>query len=289
MKIGMLLERFDWPGGPSAMGPTLARIAREAEQAGVCSLWVNDHFFQIPMFGEVADPVLESYTTLAYVAAATQRLELGTLTTGGHHRYPGPLLKIVVTLDVLSGGRAWFGVGPAWNEREQRGLGIPVIPWPQRFERLDELLRLTHHVWDGDTGPFEGKHYRLDEPLFSPRPVRRPPILVGGSHERRVFPLVARYADACSLFDSGGGELVAFKLNILRRCCDEVGRDFAELVKTTFGTLSLSSVPAAVEHFRALSELGIDMAIVALDDVTNPSSMDRLADVVSAVSAMAPC
>jgi F420-dependent oxidoreductase-like protein len=292
LKLGLLIDRFSWPGGATASATILRRMAGDAEQAGVTSIWLNDHFFQIPLFGEVTDPVLESYTTLGFLAAVTRRLELGTLTTGGHHRHPGPLLKIVTTLDVLSGGRAWLGIGPAWNEREQRGLGIPVYGWPERFERLEELLRLTRQVWDGDTSPFQGKHYQLDEPICAPPPIRRPPILVGGAHERRVFPLVARYADACNLFEAGGISLLRLKLDMLRQRCDEAGRDFDRLVKTSFGTLHLSrsgsgetqTVPAAVERFGRLADVGIELAIVALAEPTDPVAFGLLAELVEAIT-----
>ncbi len=291
MRLGLLFDRFDWPGGPAAWGRTLRRMAGEAEQAGVASIWVNDHFLQIPLFGAVTDPVLESYTTLAYLAAATERVELGTLTTGGHHRHPGPLLKIVTTLDVLSGGRAWLGVGPAWNEREQHALGIPAYDWPERFERLEELLRITHQVFDGDRRPFDGKHHRLAEPIFSPAPLRRPPILVGGAHERRVFPLVARYADACNIFEAGGLPMMRLKLDVLRRRCDEVGRDFGGLRKTSFGPLRLTrsgtgdsqTVAAAAERFGALAAEGFELAIVALADPADPAAFELVAELVDAL------
>jgi alkanesulfonate monooxygenase SsuD/methylene tetrahydromethanopterin reductase-like flavin-dependent oxidoreductase (luciferase family) len=271
----------------------LTRIAGDAEQAGAASLWLNDHFFQIPTSGAADDPVLEAYTTLAYLACATQRLELGTLTTGGHHRYPGPLLKAVVTVDVLSGGRFWFGIGPAWYEREQRGLGIPVLSWAERFARLEELLRLVHQVFSGDKRAFGGQHYVLEEPVFHPPPIRRPPLLVGGAHERRLFPLVARYADACSLFEDGGDTAaLRFKLGVLRDRCTEVGRDFADLTRTTYGPLRLpnpGSVGEAVERFHRLAGEGIDLAVVALDGITEPRRFDRFADVIAAVAAVKPC
>lgn len=288
MRIGLLIDRFAWSGGAAATARMLSRIACEAERAGVSSIWLNDHFQQIPMFGEPTDPVLESYTTLGYLAAVTKRVELGTLTTGAHHRHPGPLLKIVTTLDVLSGGRAWLGVGPAWNEREQRGLGIPTYNWAERFQRLEDLLRLTRQVWDGDQRPFHGAHYHLEEPVLSPAPVRRPPILVGGAHERRVFPLVARYADACNVFELGGLSVLRHKLSILLRHCEELGRDYDTVTKTSFGSLTLSrtgtggadTVASAVDRFGQLAGEGIELAIVALDGIADRSTFDLLADLV---------
>ncbi|MDO3702934.1 LLM class flavin-dependent oxidoreductase [Micromonospora sp. C28SCA-DRY-2] len=295
MRIGLLLDRFDWPGGPAAQGPTLRRIAVEAERAGVASIWINDHFLQIPLFGEVTDPILESWTVLAHLAAVTRRVELGTLTTGGHHRHPGPLLKIVTTLDVLSGGRAWLGVGPAWNEREQLALGIPTYSWPERFARLEELLQVAHRAFAGDRSPYAGEHLRLAEPIFSPPPLRRPPILVGGAHERRVFPLVARYADACNLFEAGGLPMLRLKLDLLRRRCEEIGRDFATLRRTSFGPLHLTrtgagdsqTVPAALERFATLAGEGFELAIVALADPLDPAAFELLAELVEALAPVA--
>lgn len=296
MRLGLLIDRFGWPGGAPEAAATLRAIARDAEQAGVASIWLNDHFLQIPLFGEPDDPVLESYTTLGFLAAATERVELGTLTTGGHHRHPGPLLKIVSTLDVLSGGRAWLGVGPAWHEAEQRAMGIPTYGWPERFERLAELLALVHQAWRGDPGPFRGRHYRLDGPVLSPPPLRRPPILVGGAHERRVFPLVARYADACNLFEAGGLPMLRLKLSMLRRRCEEAGRDFDRLRKTSFGTLRLDrsgarggqTVAAATERFAALGSEGFELAIVALAEPTAPGTFPLLAELVEALAPVPP-
>lgn len=294
MRIGILVDRFDWPGGRAAVPATLASVCAAAEQAGVASLWLNDHFLQIPTSGPVDDPTLEAYTTLGFLACATRRLELGTLTTGGHHRHPGPLLKAVITLDLLSGGRTWFGVGPAWYEREQRAMAIPVPPWQERFARLEELLRLARQVFAGDSRAFRGTHYVLEEPLFRPPPLRPPPILVGGAHERRLFPLVARYADACSLFEDGGDlKPLRYKLGVLRERCAEVGRDPAGLTRTTYGPLRLSrtgedgtqTVAEAVERFHRLAEEGIDMAVVVPEGLTQPDFFDLLADVIAAVPA----
>jgi F420-dependent oxidoreductase-like protein len=287
LRIGLLIDRFDWPGGTAAIRPTLSRIARDAEDAGVSSVWLNDHLFQIPMFGEFGDPVMEVYTTLGFLAAATERVELGTLTTSAHYRPPGLLLKIVATLDVLSGGRAWLGVGPAWYEREQQAFGIPVPTWRERFERLEELLRIAHHMLDGDPAPFHGEHERLEEPALHPPPLRRPPILVGGVHERRLFPLVARYADACNLFEAGGVGLLRLKLRLLREHCERLGRPFDDLAKTTYGTIALSrrgageaeTPAAAAERLWELAGEGIELAILSPADVT-PGGLELLGELV---------
>ncbi|MGY4908265.1 TIGR03560 family F420-dependent LLM class oxidoreductase [Micromonospora aurantiaca (nom. illeg.)] len=267
MRMGVFVGDFTGPGGTAALGERLAAFAVRAERAGAASLWLNDHLFQIPMFGGEDDPVPEPWTALAFVAARTSRIELGTLTTSATYRHPGVLLKTVATLDVLSGGRAWLGIGPPWHEREQRDMGIPVGSWPERFARLEEILRLTRQVWDGDTTPFAGEHYRLDRPRLCPPPLRRPPILVGGAHERRVLRLVARYADACNLFEAGGLPMLRLKLDLLRRNCEQAGRPYDDILRTTFGALRAEDVAApraAHRRFQDLAELGVDVAVVDL-------------------------
>src|SRR5919198_3691966 len=221
MRIGLAVSNFTWPGGPERIGPTFGRIARDAEQAGPSSLWVMDHFFQIPVFGPPEHEMLEAYTTLAFAAGRTERIELGALVTGVTPRHPGVLLKTVTTLDVLSGGRAWLGIGAAWNEAESRGLGIPFPPIAERFERLEETLQICLQMWEGKRGsemPFNGKHFQLERPLNSPQSLSRPhpPILIGGMGEKKTLRLVAQYADACNFFPTP--ELPR-KLDVLREHC----------------------------------------------------------------------
>ncbi|MEE3922495.1 LLM class flavin-dependent oxidoreductase [Micromonospora sp. BRA006-A] len=253
--MGVFVGDFTGPGGTAALGERLAAFAVRAERAGAASLWLNDHLFQIPMFGGEDDPVPEPWTALAFVAARTSRIELGTLTTSATYRHPGVLLKTVATLDVLSGGRPWLGIGPPWHEREQRDMGIPVGSWPERFARLEEILRLTRQVWDGDTTPFAGEHYRLDRPRL-PAAAAPPPILVGGAHERRVLRLVARYADACNLFEAGGLPM----LRLSWTCCGAAaaGRPpYDDILRTTFGALRAEDVAdprAAHRRFQDLAD-----------------------------------
>jgi F420-dependent oxidoreductase-like protein len=230
-----------------------------------------DHFFQIRGVGAAEEPMLEAYTTLGFLAAHTQKARLGTLVTGVTYRYPGILAKIVTTLDVLSGGRAWLGIGAAWNEEEHLGLGVPFPPLAERFERLEETIQIILQMWSDDEGPFEGKHYKLARTLNSPQPLStpRPPILIGGSGERKTLRLVAQYADACNLF--AGPEQLPAKLDVLRRHCDAVGRDFDSIMKTVYYIMDVGDngerVPQVLDDLAALSEAGVHMAVGALRGV----------------------
>ena len=202
MKIGLQIPSFTWPGGPEKIGRKLAEIARTAEHAGFVSLWVMDHFFQIGGVGPVENEMLESYATLAYLAGLTKKVKLGAMVTGVVYRHPGILIKTVTTLDVLSGGRAYLGIGAAWNEQEAHGLGIPFPPLKERFERLEETLQIAHLMWSGKQDPFEGKYYHTRPASQQPATLSKPhpPILIGGMGEKKTLRLVAKYADACNLF-----------------------------------------------------------------------------------------
>ncbi|MBB5786812.1 LLM class F420-dependent oxidoreductase [Jiangella mangrovi] len=263
MRLGLHLMDFTWPGGPSALAPTLDRILRDAEAAGLHSFWPMDHFFQIGVVGPPEQPMPEVYATLAWAAARTTNLQLGALVTGVHYRHPGVLVKSVTTLDVLSGGRAWLGIGAGWNEEESRGLGIPFPPLAERFERLDETLQIARRMFDGDSSPFEGRHYTLERPLNEPSPVRRPPVMVGGSGEQKTMRLVAKYADACNLFEwRQEPEGLKRKLDVLRRRCDEVGRPYDDVVRTTTGRLRDLDLDAARRRLDQLAEWGVDLALL---------------------------
>lgn len=290
MRIGLLLQRFGWP--PGTAGRALARIGRDAEQAGLSSIWVNDHFRQIPMFGDPGEPFLEAYTALSYLAAATERIGLGTMTTAVTHRHPALLLKTLTSLDALSGGRVWLGLGPPWHEEEHRAFGLPLGPWSERFERLEDTLALTRQVLSGVREPFEGKHYRLPEPWFAPSFVRPPPVLVGGAHERRVLRLVARYGDACGLHEDGNPAVVGLKLRMLRDYCAELGRPFEEITVTTYGTVRLSAtgepgtstVAEAARRFGELAALGVHLSIVDPGRVAGPETVELLGELAAAVA-----
>jgi F420-dependent oxidoreductase-like protein len=233
MRLGLHYWNYSTPSDPARMADTLAETARVAEQAGFSTFTVMDHWFQMEHAGSAAEPMLEAYTTLGYVAGLTERMTLGVLVTGVMYRHPGLLAKIVTTLDVLSGGRARLGIGASWYEREQRGLGVPVVPVAERFERLEETLQICLQMWSDDNGPYQGRHYQLAETLCVPTPISRPhpPILVGGGGEKKTLLLTARYGDACNLFGSSPDD-VAHKLDVLRSHCEDEGRDYDRITKT---------------------------------------------------------
>lgn len=281
MKIGLQIPKFTWPGGPARLSGTLAEIASTADQSGWHSLWVMDHFFQISYVGAKDLDMLEGYSTLGFLAAHTRSIQLGTLVTGVTYRYPGILAKTVTTLDVLSGGRAWLGIGAAWNEEESRGLGTPFPPIAERFEMLEEAVQITLQMWSANDGPYHGKHYQLEETLCRPQPLSqpRPPIMIGGGGETKTLSLVARYADACNLFDEPAN--VRRKLEVLQSHCDQQQRDYASIEKTTLGTLHLApgklSVSDVIERCRVLAGLGVQHAIFNLPNVHEIKPIETLA------------
>ncbi len=260
MDFGLHYASFSTPSDATSIGPTLARTASVAEEVGFHSFSLMDHYFQMEMPGMRADePMLEGYTSLGYVAAVTERMTLGLLVTGVMYRYPGLLAKIVTTLDVLSGGRARLAIGASWYEREQAGLGVPVVPMAERFERLEETLQICLQMWSDDDGPFEGAHHHLAETLCVPAPIQapHPPILVGGGGERRTLRLVARYADACNLFDEGAA-VVAHKFDVLREHCAAEDRDYDDITKTVLAIGNpLDDAESFLDHVGVLADLGV--------------------------------
>jgi F420-dependent oxidoreductase-like protein len=278
VKLGLQVPSFTWPGGPEAIGPTLARIGRAADAAGYDSLWVMDHYFQIRSIGAPEEPMLEAYTTLGFLAAETARLRLGTLVTGVTYRHPGLLAKIVTTLDVLSGGRAWLGIGAAWNDEEHAGLGVPFPPAGRRLELLEDAVRICLKMFRGDDGPFEGAHVHLARTLNSPPPVSRPrpPLMIGGSGEQKTLRLVARYADACNLFADAAG--LPHKLDVLRRHCQREGRDYDRITKTVYYGIDLDgkSVGQVVDELGALAGAGAQQAIGYLSGVHRIDPIERV-------------
>ncbi len=279
MKIGIQIPSFSFSSGPGRLGATIAEIARSAEASGFESLWVMDHFFQIPLLGPAEQEMLEGYSTLTYCAGVTERIRLGTMVTGVTYRHPGVLAKTVTTLDVLSGGRAYLGIGAAWFDREHAGLGVAFPPIGERFERLEETLQIAKQMFSDDDGPFEGKHYQLAETLNLPQSVSRPHprILIGGGGEKKTLRLVAQYADACNLFHLIGDAELARKLDVLRRHCDDLGRDYAEIEKTVLATADLrpgKSKPSdLIGQCEGLAKLGFQHAIF---NFPNPDAIEPL-------------
>ncbi|WP_433454562.1 LLM class F420-dependent oxidoreductase [Streptomyces sp. CA-142005] len=267
MRVGVHINRFDHPGGGPALGAELAAAGAAAEVAGVSWLSVMDHYFQMEFNGGAEAPMLEAYTTLGYLAAHTSTVRLGALVTGVTYRRPGLLAKIATTLDVLSGGRATLGIGAAWYDREHHGLGVPYPPLAERFERLEETLRICLQMWDPeDNGPFEGRHYRLAETLCVPAPVStpHPEIMIGGGGEKKTLRLVARYADACNVIPSSAEEL-RHKLEVLRGHCESAGRDYDSIRKTVAYTgepATTGDLDGFLRDVEGYSKLGIDTVIL---------------------------
>jgi F420-dependent oxidoreductase-like protein len=281
MKIGLHISNFTWPGGPPQLASNLGSIVTAAEDAGLARVSVMDHVWQIGVVGPPEHEMLEAYTTLGYLAAKTSRVELVSWVTAVVYREPGLLAKMVSTLDVLSGGRAWLGIGAAWNEAESRGIGLPFPPTAERFERLEEALQICLQMWSDDEGPYEGKHYRLERTLNVPQPLTKPhpPILIGGGGERKTLRLVAKYAQACNLF---GGDELEHKLDVLRRHCDDVGRDYDEIEKTVMVSLDPGAngekVDALLEELQRLASLGIQEAHGSVPDVWRLTPLELLGE-----------
>ena len=270
MTVGVHVVNFGFPGGAQAIGPTLARVGTAAEQAGVGNLSVMDHYLQISGVGagDADAPMLEGYTTLGFLAAHTSTAELQLLVTGVTYRHPGLLAKIVTTLDVLSGGRAALGLGAAWYEREHRAFGVPFPPLAERFERLEETLRIVRQMWSEDDGPFEGKHYQLAETINSPQVLRRPhpPIMIGGSGEKKTLRLLAKYADACNLIarPGSGPAPVKAKLDVLAEHCAREGTQYDRIRKTV---LWGAPVPTDREGGERFAEQMAGYAQIGIEEV----------------------
>jgi alkanesulfonate monooxygenase len=283
MELGLHVSSFTWPGGPPAIGADLARIATAAEDRGFSKLSVMDHVWQIGVIGPPELEMLEAYTTLGFVAARTTRIELLAWVTAVVYREPGLLAKAVTTLDVLSSGRAWLGIGAAWNEAEAGGLGLPFPPMAERFERLEEALQICLQMWSGDDSAYSGKHYQLERTLNSPQALSRPhpPILIGGGGERKTLRLVARYAQACNLF---AGPELQHKLDVLRQHCDAVGRDYDEIQKTVMGPLDPGPngerVDDLIATMRQLGSLGITHYHGSVPEVASLSRLEVLGEKV---------
>ena len=294
MKIGLQVPSFTYPDGPTKLGGKLSEIARAADEAGFTSLWVMDHFFQIGQWlGPAENEMLESYSTLSYLAGLTKKVKLGALVTGVVYRHPGVLIKTVTTLDVLSGGRAYFGVGAAWNAEESAGLGIPFPPVAERFERLEETLQIAQQMWSTDDGKFIGKHYQLARTLNSPQPISKPhpPILIGGMGEQKTLRLVAKYADASNMFAGMGIDTLTKKLDVLKKHCEAIGRDYASIEKTALDTAHLAqgqmSAKDVIERCRALANAGIQHTIFNMPNTHEIKPLEIFGkEIIPAVAAL---
>jgi F420-dependent oxidoreductase-like protein len=288
MRLGLHISDFTWKDGPTDLRGRLADVARLGEQAGFDRISVMDHVWQIGVLGPPEHEMLEAYTTLGFLAARTERVKLLTVVTAVVYRDPGLLAKAVTTLDVLSGGRAMLGIGAAWNEDEARGLGLFFPSTTERFERLEEALQICLQMWGENDGPYDGRHYQLARTLNSPQSLTRPhpPILIGGAGERKTLRFVARYADACNIFDSPD---LAHKLEVLREHCSHEGRDYSEIEKTVQTQFDLGEhgehVEATIQHLHELAELGIQVAHGTVMDAGSLRPLELMGDrVIPAVA-----
>lgn len=288
MKFGLQVNSFTWPGGTPAIAETLARVVRTADDVGFDSIWVMDHFFQIRSVGATEEPMLEGNTALGFIAAHTKRARIGLMVGGVHYRHPGLWVKAATTLDVLTGGRAWLGIGAAWNQEESDGLGFPFPPLGVRFELLEDTLRIAHELFReplGSEAPYSGMHYRATRLLNSPQSISRPrvPIMIGGGGERKTLRLVAQYADAANVF--GGPEKIHHKWEVLRRHCEEVGRPFDEIERSTLqGRISVSAGDGdggetpdrLVDRFGELGDAGAQHVLFSVRDVWRTEQLELL-------------
>jgi alkanesulfonate monooxygenase len=273
VELGLHIADFTWNGGPRALGPALAAHAKNAEQAGITRVTVMDHFWQIRGVGPAENEMLEAYTTLGFLAAHTSTVRLHALVTGVTYREPALLAKAVSTLDVLSGGRAGLGIGAAWNDQESAGLGFAFPPVGERFDRLEEAIQICLQMWSDSEEPYEGAHYRLGRTLNSPQPLQqpRPYLMIGGGGERRTLRLVAQYADACNLMVSPEA---GHKLEVLRQHCDAVGRDYAQIEKTSMMRIDPESkADDVVRVAHEVRELGFTALYVFASGITEPNAI----------------
>ena len=283
MRLGIQIPNFTFPGGPAALRDDLGRIAGDADQAGFDYLAVMDHFFQIPQVGPVDNDMLEAYTALGYLAARTERAKLLTVITGAFYRHPGLLGNAITTLDVLSGGRAVLGVGAGWNEQESRGLGFPFPPLKERFELLEDAVRYCLHLWSDDDGAFEGTHVSAERMLNVPQALSRPhpPIMIGGGGEKKTLRLVARYAQACNLFN---GPDLEHKLSVLRQHCEDEGRDYDEITKTVYHMMDIGEngerTDEVLQELRGIADHGVDVALGMINHVEKPGTLDHFANTI---------
>jgi alkanesulfonate monooxygenase SsuD/methylene tetrahydromethanopterin reductase-like flavin-dependent oxidoreductase (luciferase family) len=290
MKLSLSLTNYTWPGGPGALAGHVLDLAAQVDEAGVDTLWVADHLLQMDPNASIDEPMLEAWSTLAFLAATTRRVRLGTLVTWATIRPPALLVKTVTTLDVLSGGRAWLGVGVGYRNDEATMSGLAFQPTAERFSRLEELLRLADHEWSGDRSEFVGPHHHLTRPINEPAPISRPRVLIGGMGEQRTLPLVARYADACNLFDIPDGDAtLRRKLDVLARACDDAGRDRDD-IEVTLSTRVADGASArgVADRAAALAAIGVDHLIFVTNGPWQPGGdLDVVLEAVAPVASIA--
>ncbi len=292
MRIGLQIPSFKYPGGTAAIRPKLKEIVTSAEAAGFYSLWVMDHYYQIKgLFGEAyTDPMLESYTTLGYFAGLTEKAYLGVLVTGVIYRHPAVLMKMVNTLDILSGGRAYLGIGAAWYEEEAKGFGIPYPSTSERFEQLEDNLKLAKALWAGDETSFSGQHFSAPAITNNPRPLSNPHprILIGGTGPNKTLRMVAQYADACNIGEWVGPEEMQKALDALKGHCQALGRDYDSIEKTALSTAHLSggdTVESLIQRLKKLSGMGFSQVIFNLPDVSQITPLETFAkEIIPAVA-----
>lgn len=284
MNIGLQIPSFKYPGGTAAIRPKLKEIVTTAEKAGFYSLWVMDHYYQIKgLFGEsYTDPMMESYTTLGYFAGLTEKAYLGVLVTGVIYRHPSVLMKTINTLDILSGGRAYLGIGAAWYEEEAKGFGIPYPSTSKRFEQLEDNLQLAKALWDGEEADFEGQHFSVPKITNNPRPLSKPHprIMIGGMGLKKTLRMVAQYADACNFFEGAGRENMQKALDTLKAHCKELERDYNTIEKTSLGTVHLSgkdTVDGTIRRIKDLSKMGFTHVIFNMPDVYQITPVETFA------------
>lgn len=284
MNIGLQIPSFKYPGGPAAIRPKLKEILTTADESGFYSLWVMDHYYQIKgLFGEAyTDPMLEAYTTLGYMAGLTEKAYLGVLVTGVIYRYPSVLMKMVNTLDILSGGRAYLGLGAAWYEAEAKGYGIPYPATSERFEQLEDNLKLAKALWESDEIAFTGKHFSAPAITNNPRPLSHPHprLLIGGTGPTKTLRMVAQYADACNIGDWVGTDNMQKALDTLRRHCESLGRDYDAIEKTCLCTVHLSgedTVARIIRRITELSKMGFSHVIFNMPDAYQITPLETFA------------
>ncbi len=288
MELGLQIPDFTWPNGAAALGPELAAVARTADQAGFGYLAVMDHFFQIHGVGPAENDMLEAYTTLGFLAAHTERAKLLTVITGVHYRHPALLAKAMTTLDVLSGGRSMIGLGAGWNEEESRGLGFPFPPVAERFERLEETLQYLLQMWSDNDGPFKGQHYQAERLMNVPQALSKPhpPIMVGGGGEKKTLRLVAKYAQACNVFNTPDLE---HKLDVLKQHCENEGRDYDDITKTVYHLIDTGEngekTSELIDELGRLNGLGFTAAIGMVPQVPRLDVLERIGSDVIPVAA----